>query len=164
MSGEHSGDVLEQRAERRRGCAGERGARASGGVERGRLVLGGDGGQHGRLPPPHGAAAELDAHGDVGDLDEAGGRDGEGRGERDVERARVGRGHVHGEGVLERVEAEGRRGGRRGGRGRRDGAEEGGGGLAAGAGRDEGGPRGSRACAWAGGGAGEPERRGGRGD
>jgi hypothetical protein len=170
VSRKHTGDeVLEHRAEGRRWGVDERCARPSRGVERCRLVLGRDGGQHGRLPPPDSAAAELDADGDVGDLDEAGGRDGEGRGERDVERARVGRRHVHGEGPLERVEAERLHGGRRGGRGlgRRDGAEAGGawrgGGLAAG--RDEGGPRArGSARARAGAGAGEPERRGGRGD
>ena len=161
MSGEHTGDVLEQRAEWRRGGVLERGARPSGGVERRGLVLGGDGRQHGRLPPPDGAAAELDAHGDVAHRDEAGGRDGEGRGERDVERARVGGRHVHGEGLLERVEAERLHGGGRG-RGRRDGAEAGGGGggLAAGAGgRHEGGLRGGKGRARAGGGCGEAERR-----
>jgi hypothetical protein len=63
----------------------------------------GDGGQHGRLAPADGAAAELDAHGDVGERGEARGRDGEGRGEWDAERARAGRRHVHGEGLLERT-------------------------------------------------------------
>jgi hypothetical protein len=59
------------------------------------LVLGGDGGQHGRLALADGAAAELDAHGDVGERGEARGHDGEGRGKRDAERARAGRRHVH---------------------------------------------------------------------
>jgi hypothetical protein len=164
VSREHTGNVLQQGAEGRRGGGGERGARPGRGAERRRLVLGGDGGQHGRLAPADGAAAELDAHGDVGERGEARGRDGEGRGERDAERARAGRRHVHGEGLLECVEAERAHGGGRG-RGRRDGAEAGGGGGGRGlvaAGRDDeaGRPRG-RGGARAGSG-GEPERR--RGD
>ena len=159
VSREDTGDFLQHRAERRRGRARERVAGPARGGERGRLVLGRDGGQHGRLPPADGAAAELDAHGDVGDGLEARGRDGEGRGEGHVERARLGRRHVHGEGLLERAEAERLHGGRRG-RGRRDGAEArgggGGGGLAGG--RDEAGPR-----AGGGGGPGEPDKRRGRG-
>jgi hypothetical protein len=88
--------------------AGHRGARPA---------RGGDGGQQWRL-----ALADDD----VGERSEARGRDGEGRNERDAERARAGRRHVHGEGLLERVEAKRAHGGGRG-RGRRDGAEAGGG-------------------------------------
>jgi hypothetical protein len=120
VSQEHTSNFLQQGAEGRRGGSGERGARLAHGVERRRLILGGDGGQHGRLAPADGAAAELDAHGDVGERGEARGRDGEGAtGGTQSGRAPVAR-HVHGEGLLKRVEAErAHRGGR--GRGRRDG-------------------------------------------
>jgi hypothetical protein len=47
--------------------AGHRGARPARGSERRRLVPGGDGGQHGCLAPADGAAAEIDAHDDVGE-------------------------------------------------------------------------------------------------
>jgi hypothetical protein len=98
--------------------AGHRDARPARGAERRRLVPGGDGGQHGHLAPVDGAAAELDAHDDVGERGEARGRDGEGRDERDAERVRASRRHVHG-GLLERVKAERAHGV---GRERRDGA------------------------------------------
>lgn len=107
MSRERGGDVLEHGAEGRAGGAGELGAGAADGGERGGLVLGGDGGQDGGLAPADGAAGELDAHCDVGDGLQARGRDGEGRRQRHVERARLRRGHVHGEGLLESLEAEG---------------------------------------------------------
>jgi hypothetical protein len=102
VSQEHTGNVLQQGAEGRRGGSGERGARPARDAERHRLVPGGDGGQHGRLAPADGAAAELDAHGDIGERGEARGRDGEGvtGGTRS---GRAGRRHVHGEGLLECV-------------------------------------------------------------
>jgi len=52
VSWEDTGDFLEHRAERRRWCTRERMAGPARGGERGRLVLGRVGRQHGRLPKP----------------------------------------------------------------------------------------------------------------
>jgi hypothetical protein len=71
VSQEHTENVLQQGAEGRREGGGERGARPACDAERRRLVLSGDGGQHGRLDPVDGDSAELDAHDDVGERGEA---------------------------------------------------------------------------------------------
>lgn len=129
VSREGTGDVLEHGAEGRGGRAGQSAARPGGRGERAGLVLGGDGGEHGRLPPPDRAAPELHPDGDVGHGVQPRRRDGEGRGQGHVERPRLGRHHVDGEGLLEGIEPERLRRLRRGRcrrRRRRDGAEAGG--------------------------------------
>lgn len=84
-----------------------------GGSGQGRgLVLRGDGGQHGGLPPADAAVVELHPDGNVPDAVEPGGGDGEGAGEGDVEGPPLSAADVDSQGLLEALEPERHRHGR----------------------------------------------------
>lgn len=90
-------NLVEHEAKRHRSAPNEKPARIGGGDESGRLVLGGDGGKHGRLAPSRRAVPQLNPDGDVVDGVEPGGSYGERRDQWDVQRPSLRAADVNGE-------------------------------------------------------------------
>lgn len=109
MAGKYPGDLLERLIKRRGLCPHEGSAGLGGAGQRSGLVLGGDGRQHGGLPPPHAAVAELHAHSHIPHGLQPRGRDREGRHQGNVQGPPLGPGNVHHEGLLQPLEPQAHR-------------------------------------------------------